>query len=236
MSIVNTIREHRLQLELLDIPSLFDFNEDTLLPNSPYIYQYKLQSIKLDCLNLKKNKLEHDYDTKLNNLLNDIDEKSFIIEKLIGKYHKNLETHQEIPEIVEKIELNDDSDLVNLRKRLLSGGTSTSLDDSSYHDNLQSDLLQDLSSLTTTLKSGALNLSQKILGEDLNILNQTNDNILKNSSLFKSIDKNLSNYLENKTGNKIGMIWLIKVTAALVITFLFMVLLIKIIPRIGSPV
>lgn len=236
MSVSNTIKQHQLLLKSLEIPDLFDLNEDSTVSCYPYIYQFKINSIKLNCLNLKLNKPAHEYDEQLNDLLNDIDEKSFVVEKLIEKYLIKPK-EPELAEIEPKIELKDDnSDLDQLRKRLLSGGTSTSLDDSSYHDNLQSDLLQDLSSLTTTLKAGAMNLSQKILGEDLSMLNQTNENILKNSSLFKAIDTNLSNYFTNKSGNKIGTFWLLKVIAAVVVVFLFMVLLIKIIPRIGSPV
>lgn len=239
MTILQTINQHKQQLNSLQIPDLFEVDETIKLPYSPKIYQYHINSIKLSCLKLKLS----DNLPQINDLLNEIDEKTYVINKLIEYDAKK----QEIENLkVNTAEINDNDNssklevtenITDLRKRLLSGGTSTSLDnDSAYHEDLQSDLLSDLSDLTSTLKSGAINLSQKILGDDLNILNETNENILRNTSLFKVIDKNLSSYINNKSGNKIGIFWLIKVVVLLIVLFLFMVLLIKIIPRIGSPV
>ena len=255
ISVEDTIDQHIETVKSLPVPDLLQFDSDKFLTTSPYIYKFKLNSIKNDAINVRSHistsnipgKRLQVINDKLSYLLSDlIDEKLFIVDKMIVLFNnqcdpKVSETQTETsdPDVTPTTTgfvSENAEDISLLRKRLLSGGTATSLDDTDkneYHDNLQSDLLQDLSELTNTLKNGALNFSHKILGDDLSILNETNENIIKNSSLFKVIDKNLSGYLENKTGGKVGLFWILKVTALLVIGFLFMVLIIKIIPQIG---
>ena len=101
-----------------------------------------------------------------------------------------------------------------------------------YHESIQEDILNELSQLTSSLKTSAMTLSSKILGDDLNILNETNENMVRNSNLFKVIDRNLNDYLENKTGNRISLMFLIKCVVGVVIAFIVMMFFIAIVPRI----
>ncbi|KAI5952926.1 hypothetical protein KGF57_004132 [Candida theae] len=136
----------------------------------------------------------------------------------------------------------NDENLTELRNRLLSKSKSkldldsTSPNDvdklNTYHESIQDDILNELSQLTSTLKTSAMSLSSKILGDDLSILNETNENIIRNSNLFKVIDRNLNNYLESKTGNRISLWFLLKCVVGVIGVFLLMMLFIVIVPRI----
>ncbi|EMG50107.1 hypothetical protein SBY92_003747 [Candida maltosa Xu316] len=250
-SILNQISH---DIDVLNIPSLIEL--PTYTPtSSPYVTHFKLIQIQktLQQLNneldhFHKNKLYGPLRAQLNKLyISDLDEKVYIVDKLIEKYNyinsPQLEEQQQQVENrlegdVNEVMVTEEEDLTSLRKRLLSSGTSK-LDDSQdltklneYHESIQDDILNELTELTSSLKNRAMVLSSKILGDDLNILNETNENIIKNSQLFKIIDQNLNNYLMNKTGGKISIWFLLKCAIGLVIAFMIMLIFITIIPRI----
>ncbi|RLV96465.1 hypothetical protein JA1_000122 [Spathaspora sp. JA1] len=242
-------------IKSLNIPSLTKFrqNDSTLITISPYISQFKLEQIKQSLSNLTqplhklKSKKSYNivHDKFIHLYVDMLDEKIYVNSKLIEIFEQQNRPVVEPTEegsITEKIQLTEEQeeDLPSLRKRLLAGGRTSSLLDSNqdiskvneYHESIQNDILNELSDLTTTLKTSALKFSAKILGEDLTILDETHENITKNANLFQKTNRNLNNYLENKTGGRIGLWFLIKATIALVILFFFMIIFIKIIPKI----
>lgn len=229
---------------------------------SPYLNKYKLQQLEVNLQHLRSqllaisshnNKNYTELTLKLNQLVNDtLEEKRYVNSQMIQLFDSQNQTliQKDIPTVtsdsdtkqsqLQKLVKLEEEDLPSLRQRLLHGGKHTQLLDerdheklNDYHESIQDDIINELSELTTTLKNSAYTLSQKILSDDLSILNETNENMIRNSNLFKVIDKNLNNYLENKTGGKIGLFMLIKLTVGIVVGFLFMILLIKIIPQIG---
>ncbi|EGW30440.1 uncharacterized protein SPAPADRAFT_73170 [Spathaspora passalidarum NRRL Y-27907] len=248
-TIETIIDQYSTEINSLNIPTLTHFNHDTIITISPYISQFKLEQIKHSLSNInqelhkfKSNKSYAQVYDKFTHLFVDVlDEKIYVNSKLIDIYEQ-----QNRP--VEKVEQEStveqgpapEEDLPSLRKRLLAGGKTSSLLDSNqditkvneYHESIQNDILNELSGLTSNLKSSALKFSSKILGEDSNILSETQENISKNANLFQATNRNLNNYLENKTGGRIGLWFLIKITIALVMIFLFMIIFIKIIPKI----
>ncbi|KAK6458181.1 uncharacterized protein RJT20DRAFT_153892 [Scheffersomyces xylosifermentans] len=232
-------------------------------PRSPYVNKFKLEQISSNLIDLQaqlsqnatNNRSYADCSQSINSLISDtLDEKKYVNAKLIELFDAQNqatiakddtvtdETNEESKDAVlsKKHIKEEEEDLPSLRQRLLSGGKHTHLLDekdhdklNDYHESIQEDIIHELSELTSSLKNSAYTLSQKILSDDLSILNETNENMIRNSNLFKVIDKNLNSYLENKTGGKISLFFLIKLTVGLVISFLVMILLIKIIPQIG---
>ncbi|KAI5963108.1 uncharacterized protein KGF55_002900 [Candida pseudojiufengensis] len=229
-----------------------------LLKLNIQIIQQSLENqLKILNSNYKRNKNYKQLKHKIESLLIDlIDEKIYILNKLIKLYN-----FQNSPIIEEKIDREDEKqsqnessvlknrktlktteteskNLEELRKRLLSSNTKSSsieqdaTTSNEYHESIQTDIINELTSLTSHLKTSALTLSSKILGDDLNIINETNENLIKNSQYFKIIENNLNNYLGNKSGNKISLWFLIKLSVFLVVVFIVMILFIGIIPRI----
>ena len=205
----------------------------------------------------KNHKLYQDVKLRIDKLLIDvIDEKLYIVDQLIEWYnlantprresavegtttdHNNDSTNDPPTSTTS----NDDENLTELRNRLLSKSKSkfdldsTSPDNvdklNTYHESIQDDILNELSQLTSTLKTSAMSLSSKILGDDLSILNETNENIIRNSNLFKVIDRNLNNYLESKTGGRISLWFLLKCVVGVIGVFLLMLIFVVIVPRI----
>lgn len=205
----------------------------------------------------KNHKLYQDVKLRIYKLLVDvIDEKLYIVDQLIEWYnlantprresaiegtttdHNNDSTNDPPTSTTS----NDDENLTELRNRLLSKSKSkfdldsTSPDNvdklNTYHESIQDDILNELSQLTSTLKTSAMSLSSKILGDDLSILNETNENIIRNSNLFKVIDRNLNNYLESKTGGRISLWFLLKCVVGVIGVFLLMLIFVVIVPRI----
>ncbi|QFZ28551.1 putative transport protein [Clavispora lusitaniae] len=129
-------------------------------------------------------------------------------------------------------------DYASLRKRLLADGTSTSLDKSTtgtedmnqYHENFQEELYSDLTDLASALKTSALSLSSKIL-DDSKLLNTTNENMLKSSSLMHTVGANLNGYLSEKSNGKISLFFLIKTMVFIFLLTAIMIILIKILPK-----
>lgn len=247
------LRQYQSEIDELAIPDLIEYSINPAPPkSSPYLTQYKLQHIEKELTAIRQNVItSYKPNTKnyneilltCNHLLNTVvDEKSFTVSKLIEAYDtENNPTPEPTAPVQESDQIPpvEDEDLSSLRQRLLAGGKQTQLLDSeqsnerlnNYHESVQDNILNELVDLTSGLKDSALRLSSKILNEDLNILNETNENIIRNSNLFKVIDHNLNHYLENKSGGKISLMFLIKLTLAIVIGFLFMVIIIKIIPK-----
>lgn len=217
-----------------------------------------LNNLDLELDKHKHNKSYHDLHKRLNHLyISILDEKIYVNSKLISQFESQNAPPptppSSTPPIPDPAQQQSDNvppvvpqeDLSSLRKRLLAGGKTTSLLDSEgqnnndmaakvneYHESIQQDIMNELSELTTSLKTSAVKFSAKILGEDLSLLEQTNENMLKNANLFKIIDRNLTHYLENKTGGKIGLVFLIKIAIGLAVVFMFMMIFIKVIPLI----
>ncbi|ODV81906.1 uncharacterized protein CANTADRAFT_87865 [Suhomyces tanzawaensis NRRL Y-17324] len=256
-SIDLVLLQHSADIQALRIPNIAEYVQLLAhVASSPYVDQFKLRQIKTE-LNRIRHKVatEHANDRthtdtlkQVDTLLSSVDEKEFVLCKLTAaytaQYQQELQRDTE-PEAIDntnEAEPVAEDDLTSLRQRLLSGGQHTQhLDESlnntdslnEYHESVQENILNDLTELTSTLKNSAIALSSKILNDDFQILNETNENIIKNSSMFKLIDRNLNSYLENKSGGKISLFFLIKVTAALIVTFLVMIIFVKIIPKIG---
>lgn len=101
-----------------------------------------------------------------------------------------------------------------------------------YHESIQDDIVNELSELTSTLKSKAIEFSNKLLNQDSDILQQTHDNLSINRTMFDTLNKNLNDYLLNKTGWSISIWTLLKFAVALIVIFVVMLLFIIIVPRI----
>lgn len=122
-------------------------------------------------------------------------------------------------------------DITSLRKRLLSTSSIVPQQQvNAYHDNLQNDLINDLSTLAGDLKLGAYNLSMKIL-DDNNLLTKTGDDLMKNNSLMDVVGDNLNSYVMNKSGGKILFWFLLKTLGAILTLFLAMIIIVKIFPK-----
>lgn len=127
--------------------------------------------------------------------------------------------------------IHDSEDITSLRKRLLSTSSIVPLQQvNNYHENIQQDLINDLSTLAGDLKLGAYNLSKKIL-DDNNLLSKTSDNLMKNNNLMDLVGDNLNSYVLNKSGGKILFWFLLKVLAFILTLFLVMIIIIKIFPK-----
>lgn len=139
--------------------------------------------------------------------------------------------------------ITNDEELSSLRQRLLSSsklhqinqdnnndGDTTKLNE--YHESIQDDIVNELSELTSTLKSKVIEFSSKLLNQDSDILQQTHDNLSINRTMFDTLNKNLNDYLLNKTGWSISIWTLIKFAVALIVIFVVMLLFIIIVPRI----
>lgn len=205
----------------------------------------------------KSNKLYQKLKLRIDTLLVDvIDEKLYVVDQLIEWYNientpransTSKETREESPSNLTSSTGNghgnvNDENLTELRNRLLSNSKSKfNLESASpndvdklntYHESIQDDILNELSQLTSTLKTSAMSLSSKILGDDLSILNETNENIIRNSNLFKVIDRNLNSYLESKTGGRISLWFLLKCVVGVIGVFLLMMIFVVVVPRI----
>ncbi|KAK6203328.1 uncharacterized protein RJT21DRAFT_26311 [Scheffersomyces amazonensis] len=232
-------------------PYLLRFKLNQLSSNITNLYKSFQQG------NFKNHKHYAELQTKFNHLVHDvIDENKYVVDSLISDFDKsNTPTTDTIDEINEINEISSTStiipttteqkdarheDLNSLRQRLLTS-KSSQLDESNktntshlndYHESIQSDIINELTELTASLKNSAYTLSSKILNDDLLILNETQETLVKNSNLFKVIDKDLNNYILNKTGGKISFWFLLKMSVIISIVFLFVIIFIKIIPKI----
>lgn len=257
----------------LDIPSIYQLSTTTTTANtipktSPYITRFKLLQIKNSLTNLNdqfhanftssNNKHYHNVKQTLDKLyINEIDEKLYIVDKLITQYddanspttlnggdqqQQNQQGEQNLQRGDSGVITNDE-ELSSLRQRLLSSSKlhqinqdHTSESDSTklneYHESIQDDIVNELSELTSTLKSKAIEFSNKLLNQDSDILQQTHDNLSINRTMFDTLNKNLNDYLLNKTGWSISIWTLLKFAVALIVIFVVMLLFIIIVPRI----
>lgn len=257
----------------LDIPSIYQLSTTTTTANtipktSPYITRFKLLQIKNSLTNLNdqfhanftssNNKHYHNVKQTLDKLyINEIDEKLYIVDKLITQYddanspttlngddqqQQNQQGEQNLQRDNSGVITNDE-ELSSLRQRLLSSSKlhqinqdHTSESDSTklneYHESIQDDIVNELSELTSTLKSKAIEFSNKLLNQDSDILQQTHDNLSINRTMFDTLNKNLNDYLLNKTGWSISIWTLLKFAVALIVIFVVMLLFIIIVPRI----
>lgn len=257
----------------LDVPSIYQLSTTTTTANtipktSPYITRFKLLQIKNSLTNLNdqfhanftssNNKHYHNVKQTLDKLyINEIDEKLYIVDKLITQYddanspttlngddqqQQNQQGEQNLQRGNSGVITNDE-ELSSLRQRLLSSSKlhqinqdNTSESDSTklneYHESIQDDIVNELSELTSTLKSKAIEFSNKLLNQDSDILQQTHDNLSINRTMFDTLNKNLNDYLLNKTGWSISIWTLLKFAVALIVIFVVMLLFIIIVPRI----
>lgn len=146
-------------------------------------------------------------------------------------------TEQDASSTYELTENTDIEDYATLRKRLLADGTLTSLDDAKstdqlnqYHETFQDDILSDMTGLATALKNSAMTLSGKIL-DDAKLVEKTGESMEKSLSLMLTVSTNLNGYLTEKTGGKITVFFLIKMMGAIFLITFFMILIIKILPK-----
>lgn len=240
--------------------SFSDATSQQQISPSPYIAQYKLQLLKTSLLQqlssidqFKNNKLYREVKLRIEKLLVDvIDEKLYVVDQLIEWFNiENTPRSESTTEDTNNESIDnaaalstepEDENLTELRNRLLSNSKSkldlesTSVSDvdklNTYHESIQDDILNELSQLTSTLKTSAMSLSSKILGDDLSILDETHENIIRNSNLFKVIDRNLNSYLENKTGGRISLWFLLKCLVGVIGVFLLMIIFVTVVPRI----
>ncbi|CUM62630.1 uncharacterized protein PRCAT00000184001 [Priceomyces carsonii] len=243
------LRRCSSEIDRLPIGSLESLREPVNLDNNHMcLNKYKLCLISNDLLTLqlvlnkfKKKKEFTRLSEELQAAINLTDEKRYVNSVLIKRHEKDengLEEEQILakkgPQETISNVIVEDNDLSSLRKRLLSNDRGTSLLDSTkdlnnYHNSFQDDLIDDLADLSKSLKSSAKNFSTKLF-EDSKVVEDTERNFSKNSNYMTTIGGNLNNYLLNKTGNKIGIFWLLKVFGIIFLCFIFIVIIIKIIP------
>lgn len=238
------------QLNLPDLASI----PSSAPATSPYLSQLKLDRFKADLPTLKsaldKHKASKYYGettASLNALVGILDENIYVNRRLIDLFNASLQ-EPDIPVVSaldgpppaddsENAE-DDPESLSSLRKRLLAGNKySSSLDEKAssekhnqYHESIQEDILNDLSSLASTLKTSAMQLGSRIL-DDTKVLNETSDNLIKNEGSLRTVGANLNSYVLNKSGGKIGFWFLLKTSVGLVLAFLLIVLLTRVLPK-----
>lgn len=267
MSIASSIKviegivdQYHTEVLELDIPSFITPSSSYKPTVSPYVNQFKLNRISNDIPNIKielnkykSHKTYQDVSDKMLQLQNLLDEKAYVNKNLINTWvldnsiksvngNDDQDADLNLTNRDEAAELHEEEDnLASLRKRLLSGGTHTSLDDTSnnksaidkannYHESIQEDILNELTGFAANLKQSAVNLSTKLL-DDNTILNKTSDNLMKNETLMQSVGNNLNNYVTNKSGGKISFWFLMKVLLGSFVLFFLMVVIIKIFPK-----
>ncbi|ODV85779.1 hypothetical protein CANARDRAFT_27870 [[Candida] arabinofermentans NRRL YB-2248] len=122
----------------------------------------------------------------------------------------------------------------NLRKRLLStrNGPSqldsiqTVEDQNNYQDTFQQELIDALPSMVSTLKQQAVQF-QQMLKNDAVILKEATENFENSTGKFERVSQMLTKY--HKEG-KLSIWFYIRVIGAIVITTMFLLLLIRLIP------
>ncbi|RKP32473.1 hypothetical protein METBISCDRAFT_21457 [Metschnikowia bicuspidata] len=131
----------------------------------------------------------------------------------------------------------DEESYVSLRRRLLSDchascrlENATNDELNSYNESVQSDLISELSSLTTALKNSAMTLTSKI-NVDSELVSEASEHMQKNLSLMLSVGVNLTNYLGAKTGGKITLFFMIKIMVFVFVLFFVMAFIAKVLPK-----
>lgn len=259
--IQSVIDQYNLELKSIDTPDVLDQTISTssskIISQSPYLTQLKLNNINQDLPSLisnlqkfKASKHYNDINNQIKSLIITVDEKSFMNQRLIDQFISSYQeiipndnkatpndiTTDQLPLSNNDLSIDENETISELRKRLLSDNSYSKIDKSNIdgqntvHDSLQDDILQDLTSLATTLKKSAISFSSKIV-DDTRILLKTSENLYANESLMKSVGNNLNNYVTNKSGGKISFWFILKVMVSVFLLFIFMILLIKILPK-----
>lgn len=253
------IERYQEDLLNLPLPNIFssleacDQSHSNLFPSQLTINRIKLE-LPYILSQFTKYQKKREYSRvkeKLHLLERTLDEKSFVSKRII---EERIATHQKerrgslyAHDISSdkgsmNLEQTADDNIALLRKRLISGGTRTLLDEANedrldkvertntFHESIQEDILSEITGIASNLKETAMRFSSKIL-EDTKVLNDTSDSLMRNETLMKSVGNNLNDYLINKTGGKITFWFLAKSLAISLMIFLMMVLLIKIFPE-----
>lgn len=218
----------------------------------PFLQTITLQRIQNDlphllrALNANKGNKQHDsIQAQLNSLSALVDEHDYKIQKAIER--QNAQKQSKLPQqalsvnqSASDLTTNDNSeeDYASLRRRLLADGTSTSLDEQNksadqmneYHETFQEDIIKDLSGLASALKNSAFAFSSKVT-EDTKVLNETSENMMKSLSLMQTVGTNLNGYLNEKSGGKISIFFLIKMMILIVVVFFIALVLINFLPK-----
>lgn len=214
------------------------------ISNDLILIRLRLSSYKnhrqYDSVNTKLNQLQYTVDSTRHRVHKD--RRLLQAQKAVHSNTAENINYDSNGEIVEDVKLQDTTttganptyaseDITSLRKRLLSTSSIVPQQQiNTYHENLQQDLINDLSSLAGDLKLGAYNLSMKIL-EDNYLLSKTSDNLMKNNNLMDLVGGNLNNYVMNKSGGKILFWFLLKTLGFILTLFLVMIIIIKIFPK-----
>lgn len=215
--------------------------------SSPFLTKVTLNRISNDLIpirqqlnHFKTHKSYTSLNSKYNALVYQVDKTKFNNDKAVEDIKKSrrkssvIQHVEEVDDISKGVESpstnirSQKNDLNELRKRLLQDSNSQLTND--YHENIQQDLMKDLSNLASDLKDGAITLSMKIL-DDNNLLTKTQENLIKNDNLMNVVGGNLNNYVMNKLGGKISFWFLIKASLGLTLAFVVMLILINFLPR-----
>lgn len=215
------------------------YDEDlSFINNSPELSLMKLNRIQNDLIDLKANLIHYRSNNKYTGVNNQLNNLQFKLDRL--KYKNSIIPKEDTSDdnkdnsYIEKIDpssADEETNITSLRKRLLNNDSLYLKEEqlNTYHENFQSELINDLSNLAQDLKSGAYNLSKKIF-DDSTVLDRASENFETNSTLLNNVSLNLNSYITNKSGGKISLWFLLKVIVGMSVTFLLMVLLIKILP------
>lgn len=215
------------------------YDEDlSFINNSPELSLMKLNRIQNDLIDLKANLIHYRSNNKHTGVNNQLNSLQFKLDKL--KYENSIipkedpsddDKDSSYIENMDHSSTDEETNITSLRKRLLNNDSLYLKEEqlNTYHENFQSELINDLTNLAQDLKSGAYNLSKKIF-DDSTVLDRAGENFETNSTLLNNVSLNLNNYVTNKSGGKISLWFLLKVIVGMSLTFLLMVLLIKILP------
>lgn len=123
-------------------------------------------------------------------------------------------------------------DIDTLRSRLLNTNYNqldeieTTEVQNNYHNSIQQELIDSLPSMVTSLKEQALQF-QGLIKQDANVLREATQNFEASHGKFDNVNALLSKY--HKEG-RLGFWFYIRVIAMILVSFLFMLIIIRLIP------
>ncbi|QBM86315.1 unconventional SNARE protein 1 [Metschnikowia aff. pulcherrima] len=219
---------------------------------NPFLEKLTLQKIQQDLPRLlravnehRSSKLYQLLKSKIQDLLDHLDECLYEVDSATSEFLKRYEKEtiqasdsDALTTSEPEVDETKGENYASLRKRLLADGKTSLLDAENsssekmndYHETIQEDLLGELGTLASALKSSARSLSAKIV-DDANLVSETGENMMKNLTLMQSVGTNLNAYLSEKTGGKITIFFMIKTMAFVFVLFFIMVVLTKILPK-----
>lgn len=225
-----------------------DLSSNKKRPGSPLLRKLELQRIQVDlpvllhCLKRhKSNKVYSDTLTQIHRLSGGVDklifENNVALAAWLAQFSEPIPNIRTPPQIKPVQEIDDDESYASLRRRLLADGpaaskleTATNEQLNKHHESVQEDLVFELSNLTSTLKTSAMNLSSKIT-TDSKLVSGTTEQMSKNLSLMKTVSVNLNEYLTSKTGGKISLFFTIKTMVFIIVLFMIMAYIAKFLPK-----